>query len=447
MATVNTNEQWTKFLAFIKNKVNNQDYITWFEPMKFISFIDNKLTIQVPNLFICEFIEEHFPEEIREALRLYFGHNIELSYKEKRQIKENNINVADSNEEQPKKIEFNSNLDNILTFENFIEGDCNKLPRTIGMTIATKPNQDTFNPFFVHGSSGVGKSHLLNAIGIKLKENFPDKRILYVPASQLIAQYTSSHKTGTYNDFINYYQSIDCLIVDDIQTFEGKTGTQETFFAIFNHLQHNHRQIILSSDRPPVMMKDIEERLLTRFKWGIVAELDTPDAKLRKEILSRLIKRNGMEISDNIINYIANNITQNVRDLIGIVNTLVARSIVEDCEITMDLAQRIVSKIVDLNKNTISIEKILKIVSKELNVPQKDILAKVRKASIVEARQITMYLAKKFTQMSTSQIGSAIGHRDHATVIYACKSIDNRILVERNFRTTIERLEKELHTN
>ena len=326
-------------------------------------------------------------------------------------------------------------------FENFIKGTSNEFSRTVAETVAQNPAR-TFNPLFLYGPSGVGKTHLINAIGTRIKELYPEKRVLYVSAHLFQVQYTDSVRTNHFNDFISFYQTIDVLIIDDIQEFAGVTKTQNTFFHIFNHLHQNGKQLILTSDRAPVMLQGMEDRLLTRFKWGLVAELEKPDIELRKNILRNKIRRDGLTIPESVICYIAENVNESVRELEGIVNSLLAQSILLKREINLDLAQRIVRKAVRCAEvKAVTIDDIIEKVCAHYKIDTSAIHTKTRKREVVQVRQVAMYLAKKHTETSSSKIGQLIGNKDHATVLHACKTVKDQLEVDKEFKAEIEEIE------
>ena len=327
-------------------------------------------------------------------------------------------------------------------FDTFIEGYSNKLSRSVAEAVALNPAKTIFNPLFLYGASGVGKTHLANAIGTKIKELYPEKRVLYVSAHLFQVQYTDSVRNNTTNDFINFYQTIDILIIDDIQEFAGVTKTQNTFFHIFNHLHQNGKQLILTSDRAPVMLQGMEDRLLTRFKWGLVAELEKPDIELRKNILRNKIRRDGLTIPESVICYIAENVNESVRELEGIVNSLLAQSILLKREINLDLAQRIVRKAVRCAEvKAVTINDIIEKVCAHYKIDTSAIHTKTRKREVVQVRQVAMYLAKKHTETSSSKIGQLIGNKDHATVLHACKTVKDQLEVDKEFKAEIEEIE------
>jgi chromosomal replication initiator protein len=352
-----------------------------------------------------------------------------------------NGNKAPNPMQAPAPQDLDPHLNPNYNFENFIKGVSNEFSRTVGETVAKNPAK-TFNPLFLYGPSGVGKTHLTNAIGTRIKELYPEKRVLYISAHLFQVQYTDSVRTNHFNDFINFYQTIDVLIIDDIQEFAGVTKTQNTFFHIFNHLHQNGKQLILTSDRAPVMLQGMEERLLTRFKWGLIAELEKPDKELRKNILLNKIHRDGLNIPENVINFIAENVDESVRELEGIVNSLLAQSILFKRDIDMNLAERIIRKAVRIIENKpITVDEIITKVCEHYKIDESVLHTKSRKREIVQIRQVAMYLAKKHTDISTSKIGYLIGKRDHATVIHACKIMKDLVEIDKDVKTEIEEIE------
>ncbi len=342
--------------------------------------------------------------------------------------------------------EFDSQINNKYTFANFFEGESNRLARTAAEAVAANPAKTAFNPLFVHGHSGVGKTHLCHAIGSKIKQLYPDKKLLYISAHLFKVQFTDARRFNTINDFINFYQSIDVLIIDDIQELSGLGKTQNTFFHIFNHLHQNNKQLVMTSDCAPMDMQGMEERLLTRFRWGLTTQLDRPDKELRKKILQQKILADGLSIPDNVIEYIAENVTENVRDLEGIVVSLMAHSIINNRDIDMSLARRVLEQSIKFEKKRITVEKIQDTVSDFFNVKKDLIQSKSRKREIVQARQVTMFFIKKHTELSLSQIGVHVGNRNHATVLHACSTVKDLAEVDRGFRSDIEEIERLLQS-
>lgn len=463
--TVNSNALWDSSLRLIKENVEEQQYNTWFKPLVFESYnADTKtLLLQVPSAFFYEYLEENYVSLLSSVLTRCFGHGIKLTYRvvtDKAHHLTQDLQGESSNKVDTRRPTDRANqsptpmdaapqdldpqLDPHKTFNNYLEGDSNKLPRSIGLSIAEHPNTTQFNPMFIYGPSGCGKTHLVNAIGMRAKQLYPQKRVLYISARLFQVQYTNSVRNNTTNDFINFYQTIDILIIDDIQEFAGVTKTQNTFFHIFNHLHQNGKQLILTSDRAPVLLQGMEERLITRFKWGMVAELEKPTVELRKNILRNKIHRDGLQFPPEVIDYIAENVGNSVRDLEGIVISIMAHSTIYNKEIDLELAQRIVRKVVNCESKAITIDDIITTVCKHFGLENAAIHTKSRKREVVQARQIAMYLAKKHTDFSTAKIGTLIGNKDHATVLHACKTIKQLKEVDKSFRAEIEEIQTAL---
>ncbi len=453
---------WKKCLDIIKDNVPEAAYKTWFLPIEPLNYQHKALTIQVPTHFFYEYLEEKYVNLLRSCLYRVFGEGTQLMYQvvmenktkstveiestPRPQIIENKAKreVARQSDpfQQPALAGLESQLNYKYNFDNYFSGESNKLARTAGQTIAQSPGTNAFNPLFLYGESGVGKTHLAHAIGIRIKEQFPQKRVLYITAHLFQVQYTDAVRNNTVNDFINFYQSIDVLLIDDVQEFAGKTQTQNTFFHIFNHLHQNRKQLVMTSDRPPVSLQGMVPRLLTRFKWGLTAELERPDYDLRKSILTNKIRHDGLSISKEVVDYIARNVTDNVRDLEGIIVSLMAHATIMNKEISIDLAERVLSTSVQVEKKQITIESIQNTVCKYFNIDNKLIHSKSRKREIVHARQVSMYLSKKHTDFSLARIGEMIGKRDHATVLHACKSISGLLDIDKTFKNNLGEIEE-----
>lgn len=454
---------WERCLKIIRDNVPETTYNTWFVPIIPLKYENKALTVQVPSQFFYEFLEEKFVELLRATLYKEIGEGTKLMYRVLTD-KTNNISVdieqnnrstaipqrpttrvdlrkTPTTLQAPAPQDLDPQLNPNYNFENFIEGYSNKLSRTAGEAVALNPAKTTFNPLFIYGPSGVGKTHLTNAIGTRIKELHPEKRVLYVSAHLFQVQYTDSVRNNTINDFINFYQTIDVLIIDDIQEFASLTKTQNTFFHIFNHLHQNGKQLIMTSDRSPAMLQGMEDRLLTRFKWGLVAELEKPNLELRKNILRNKIYRDGLNFPEEVIDYIAENVSDSVRDLEGTIITMMARSTILNKEIDIDLAERVVNKSVPHEVKIITIEDIINKVCAHFSLDIAAIHTKSRKREVVQARQIAMYLSKKHTDSSSSKIGLLIGKKDHATVLHACKIVKDQYEVDKSFRSEIEEIE------
>ena len=460
-------QRWTACLRLLRNNIpSQQQFDTWFGRISFVSFDQqtSELLLAVPSPFIVEYIETHYVALLRAVLRKTYGEHVRLRWMvtidatnhitQTEDATTDSIAVdapvhTDGVNKAPQAVQtLDSQLKAEYTFDNFVEGAPNKLPLTVGQAIAQNPDQSTFNPLFIYGASGVGKTHLVNAIGIRLKELHPEKRVLYVSAHLFQVQYVDAVRQNKTNDFIAFYQSIDVLIIDDVQEFAGQEKTLLTFFHIFNHLHQNGRQLILTSDRPPVALKDMEERLLTRFKWGLLAELERPDEALRRDILWHKIKRDGLHIDAAVVDYIARVVDKSIRDLEGVLNSLMAYSVVWGMEIDIPMAERVITRTVGLSKPErpkLTVEDILQQTCQFFCINKEDVLSKSRKATVVQARQVAMYLTQKLTTLSTSRIGMAIGRRNHATVIHSCQSVETRLQTDAQFAEQVGELEQLLN--
>lgn len=465
---------WDNCLAFIKDNIQPQAYKTWFLPIKPVKLNDQILSIEVPSKFFYEWLEEHYVKLLKTALqkelgneaRLVYSIRMENTFGNKTAFTENipsnyragllpqdvdaPLNSQASELKNPfvipgiKNLQIESQLNPNYNFENFLEGDSNRLARSAALAVAAKPGGTSFNPLLIFGGVGLGKTHLAHAIGVEIKEKYQDKTVLYIASEKFTQQYIEAVKTNTRNDFIHFYQLLDVLIIDDVQFLSGKTGTQDVFFHIFNHLHQNGKQVILTSDKAPVDMQDIEQRLLSRFKWGLSAELQLPNYETRISILKNKLYRDGVNISDDIIEYVAKNIKTNVRELEGAIISLIAQSSFNKVEITQELALDVVMKFVKNTKREVSIDYIQKVVSDYFQMDVETLQSKTRRRHIVQARQLAMYFAKKFTKASLASIGNQIGKRDHATVLHACKTVDNLTFTDKQFRKYVEDLSQKL---
>jgi chromosomal replication initiator protein len=343
-----------------------------------------------------------------------------------------------------KKLNIDPMLNPENSFTNFVEGDCNRLARSAGYAVANNPGGTAFNPLLIYGESGLGKTHLAQAIGIQVKEKFQEKTVLYVNANKFQTQFVDSIRNNNKNDFIHFYQMIDVLVIDDVHEFAGKEKTQDAFFHIFNHLHQSGKQLILTSDKPPVELQGLEQRLLSRFKWGLAADLQIPDFETRIAILRQKTYKDGIDLPADVIEYIATHITDNIRELEGALISLLAQSTLNKKEITLDLAKDMIDKLIKNTKREISIDYIQKVVCNYFNIPIDQIQSKTRKREIVQARQVAMFFSKSLTKASLATIGSQIGGKDHATVLHACKTVNNLIETDKRFRIQIDEIEKKL---
>jgi chromosomal replication initiator protein len=470
-------EVWENCLAVIKDNVHSQSFKTWFEPITPIKLENNVLTIQVPSQFFYEWLEEHFINLLKKTIKKELGSDGRLEYSiivdssyetnspysvlyptsNVRATKNPMVSMPldlnrGTTKDIPnpfiipglKKIKVESQLVESYSLDNFVEGDCNRLARSAGYAVAENPGKTAFNPLLLYSATGLGKTHLAHAIGLQVKNNFPDKTVLYIQTEQFINQYIESVRNNNQNDFVHFYQMIDVLIVDDIQFLAGKEKTQDTFFHIFNHLHQNSKQLIITSDKPPVELKGMEPRLLSRFKWGLSADLQMPDLETRIAILKRKLYKDGIEIPQEVVEYLAYSITTNVREMEGALISLIAQSSLNKKAITIELARQMIDKFVKNTTHEISIDFIQKIVCDYFGLPVDQINTKTRRREIVQARQLAMYFSKKHTKSSLATIGLHCGNKDHATVLHACKTVTNLIETDKNFRNFVNEINKKI---
>lgn len=470
-------EVWDNCLRVIKDNIHYQSFKTWFEPISPLKLENDILTIQVPSQFFYEWLEEHYISLLKKTITKELGPDGRLEYSIIMDSSTNNkgpysIKIPTSNKKDTKnpavampidlnkgksrdipnpfiipglkKIKVQSQLVDSYSFENFIEGDCNRLARSAGYAVAENPGRTSFNPLYLYSNVGLGKTHLAHAIGLQVKNNFPNLTVLYVSTEQFIAQYIESVRNNNQNDFVHFYQMIDVLIVDDIQFLAGKEKTQDVFFHVFNFLHQKSKQIIITSDKAPVEMKGMEPRLLSRFKWGLAADLQTPDLETRIAILQKRIYSDGIDIPYEVIEYLAYSITTNVRELEGALISIMAQSSLNKKAINLDLARQMIDKFVKSTSREISIDYIQKVVCDYFNLPIDIINSKTRKREIVQARQLAMFFSKKHTKSSLATIGMYCGNKDHATVLHACRTVNNLVETDKQFRTYVEELEKKI---
>ncbi len=466
-------EIWNNCLKVIRDNVPSISFRTWFEPIIPLRLEEKVLTIQVPSPFFYEYLEEKYIEIISKTLRKELGYDAKLEYSIV--MENNNLNsrpytvkfparnqtdlknkpvsmplTEESGIKNPfiipgiKKLSIDPRLNPENSFDNFIEGECNRLARSAGYAVANNPGGTAFNPLLIYGDSGLGKTHLAQAIGIEIKNKFPDKVVLYVNANRFQTQFVESIRNNNKNDFLHFYQMIDILIIDDVHEFAGKEKTQDIFFHIFNHLHQSGKQLILTSDKPPVELQGLEQRLLSRFKWGLSADLQIPDYETRIAILRKKTYKDGIELPEDVIEYIATHITDNIRELEGALISLLAQSTLNKKEITIELAKEMIDKLIKNTKREVSIDYIQKVVCGYFEIPVDSIQTKTRKREIVQARQVAMYFSKNLTKASLATIGSQIGGKDHATVLHACKTVNNLLETDKLFKGQIDEIEKKL---
>lgn len=475
---MNNNEKthqkvWNRCLDFIKNNISQYHFKTWFSPIIPIGLEKNILKLQVPSQFFYQWLECNYIELLKIAIQKELGKNAKLIYtilikKENLKKIKSNINIKDVNCNKIKKedisyiknniknpffipdlhkIKIDPQLNSKLNFDNFIEGDFNRLARAAGQKISKYPGSTSFNPLFIYSNVGLGKTHLANAIGLKIKELNTNKHVLFVSSERFQQQFTQSVRNNTRNDFFHFYQMIDVLILDDIHFLSGKTSTQEIFFHLFNHLHRNNKQIILTSDKSPIAIHNIEERIISRFKWGLSADIQKPNTIDKKKILLQKLQTNNVQLENEIINYIASNIKKNIRELEGAVNLIIAEVTLNKKKITIELVKSILSRLISNENQEITIDIIQSLICNYFNIPIHHIQSPSRKRDIVQTRQLIMYFSKKYTTSSLSLIGNKIGKRDHTTVLHACKTIQNLSETDKNIKYHIEKIKEKIKFN
>jgi len=467
---------WENCLKIIQDNLgNSQSYKTWFNPIKPVKLENNVLTIQVPSQFFYEWLEEHYIGLLKKTIKKELGVDGRLEYSiimdnsnygndpytikvptsNKKATQNQAVNMPidinnNSSKEIPnpfiipglKKIKVNSQLIDHYSFDNFIEGDCNRLARSAGYAVAENPGKTAFNPLLIYSNVGLGKTHLAHAIGIQVKNNFPEKIVLYVSTEQFIQQYIDSIRNNNHNDFIHFYQMMDVLIIDDIQFLAGKEKTQDVFFHIFNYLHQRGKQIVITSDKAPVELNGMEPRLISRFKWGLSADLQIPNIETRIAILQKRLYKDGIEMPAEVIEYLAYSISNNIRELEGALISLLAQSSLNNKVITLDLAKQMIDKFVKNTTHELSIDFIQKIVCDHFNISVEKISSKTRKRDVVQARQLAMYFSKKLTKSSLASIGLQCGNKDHATVLHACRTVSNLLETDKQYKNNALELEK-----
>ncbi len=453
---------WDNCLHLIRQNVNAQSFKTWFEPVKPVQIDKSILTIQVPNKFFYEWLEEHYVGLLKQAVRSELGEKGQLHYQIMREGGGSNGNGTLANDTQTpgsvamegiknpfvipgiRKVKVNHQLNPKYLFGNFIEGDCNRLARSAGEAIANNPGGTAFNPLFIFGNVGLGKTHLAQAVGNAIVRDRPEKTVLYVSIEKFTNQIIQAIKNNAVNDFVNFYQLVDVLIVDDIQFLANRKKTQEIFFHVFNQLHQSGKQIIITSDCPPKDLPGMEERLISRFKWGLSADLNPPEFETRMAILQAKMQAEQIDIPNDVLEFICFNIKENIRELEGVLISLTAQASLNRRQIDIDLAREVIQKFVTNTNKEVTIEKIKNIVAEHHGIPVEKLKSKSRKREIVMARQVCMYLSKEMTRQPLKSIGSHFGGRDHSTVIYSCKSVQNLIETDTEFRHAMSHLEKKI---
>jgi chromosomal replication initiator protein len=486
---LNARSAWNQCLQIIRNQVDEKSFSTWFEPIVPLSLQGQQLTIEVPSQYFYEWLEEHYVHELQTALQTVLGARARLDYsvvvdRGDRHHRPLHLTLPNQNassgsgrtpRHQPEpawadasgnpagtgapargvksafhyrlekdRIFDESNLIPSYSFDNFVEGDCNRLARSAGLAVAFKPGITSFNPLMLYGGVGLGKTHLMHAIGNKIREVDPGHKVIYISSEKFTNQFIESLTKNATQDFTEHYMNIDVLIVDDIQFLTGKEKTQEIFFHVFNHLQQAGKQIILSSDCPPRELKGMHDRLISRFKWGLTADLHQPDFETRMAIIQKKMQNDGVNMPMDVVEYLAVNIDTNIRELEGALISLIAQSSLNKQAFDLSLARKILDNIVSNIEKEIDIEKIQKSVSAYFSVSVDDLKDKTRKKEVATARQVAMYFAKEYTDYSLKQIGQYFGGRDHSTVIHAVQSVQNLIGSDSSFKKTVDDLKRQL---
>ena len=456
------NEVWQVCLNHIKAQTSQVEFAKWFEPIHPISFDGTNLRLMVPNESYVTHIQENYMKIFAQAIMQMYGRQTRLLYSvpstEERTPASatadmtaisRHVSQTDTSQiKNPfvipgmKRLRIDPQLNAKYTFSTHVEGECNRLARSAGMTVALEPGSSPFNPLYIYGSSGLGKTHIAQAIGHEVRERHPELQVLYVSTNKFQAQFQTAYKNGEINDFIRFYQMVDVLIIDDIQELTGKTGTQNAFFNIFNHLQLAGKQIILTSDKPPVELKDVEQRLLTRFKWGLSASVDIPDYETKLKIIRSKSESMGVRLTEEVVTYLADNISANIREIEGALLSLKANAQYLNRRVSTSLAKEVLKAYVHVSQKEISINRITEIVCDYFDISPEDFNSTKRTREVAQARQVAMYLAKQHTKLPLAAIGSAIGGRNHATVLHSCKSVSNFMETDKVFKAQIEEVEK-----
>lgn len=474
---------WEKCLQFMRDNLNaaedhsdlkklENSFDLLFDKVAPISLVDNNLTLMVPSDFYKEYIEDNYLTLLSAALKKYIGKGVKLWYS----VMENKpagkaqpitVNMKGKSTPTPKmqesfpqkfsgnivnpfvvpgikKVNIDSNLKADFSFDNYIEGESNKFACTVAKSIAKRPGATAFNPLFLHGGYGVGKTHLGHAVGLEVKNQFPDKIVVYLSSEKFIQQFVAAARAKNQTEFANFYQMVDVLIIDDIQFLSGKAATQDSFFHIFDYLHQNGKQIILTSDRAPVHVMDIQERIVSRFKWGLTAEIKAPDFDTRKTIIVDKLSRDGIHLADDMLDYLATEVNSSVRDLIGVINSVIAYSTVYKSDLSLELLKETISKIASTKKKVINIPYIQDVVCEYFGIKLDQLLSKTRKREIALPRQLAMYFSKEYTNSTFAKIGEEMGGKDHSTVMYACETIKDVSKIDKEVKKYVKELTEKI---
>jgi len=460
------NSVWENCKAIIKSEIEEQPFQTWFSPIKALKLTGTCLTIEVPSQFFYEWLEEHYVGVLRKALHATLGVTARLEYSiiidrgdkdgnpaysvnlpNKRHKTVNDQTSVNHNPFVQKEADiefFKTQLNGNYCFDEYIEGHCNRLARSAGQAVANKPGNTSFNPLMLYSGVGLGKTHLVHAIGNEIKAKHPDKLVIYVSSEKFTNQIINAFKENTLQEFANFYMRADVLILDDIQFICGKEKTQEIFFHIFNHLHQSGKQVIITCDRPPKELKGLEDRLISRFKWGLTADIQNPDFETRMAIIKKKTEDDGVDIPEDVAEHIARSVDTNIRELEGVIISLIAQASLNRKEIDLELAQATLKNIVTEDVTEINIDYIQKFVCNHYNISLDLMKSKTRIREMVVARQVAMYFCKKFTDLSLKAIGYSFGKRDHSTVIHAISTVNDMMDTDQRFFNTIEELHAKL---
>ncbi len=470
---VDSSTVWTDCLDIIKQQVDEQNFNTWFKPIVPLRNEGDVLTIQVPSQFFYEWLEENYVPILKKAIMTVIGENARLEYSvivdsgnqrnppltvnypngngKRNTIQNTNGNgnghLEDYSPFQLRSLNpqtVNSRLNSSYRFDNFVEGDCNRLARSAGVAVSKKPGVTSFNPLMLYGGVGVGKTHLVQAIGNEIKQKLPDKIVLYVDQNDFTNQFLNALQNHKLQEFQNFYLQVDLLILDDVQFLAGREKTQEMFFHIFNQLHQTGKQIIMTSDCPPRDLKGFQERLLSRFKWGLTADLQEPDFETKLAIIHNKMQSDGIEIPTEVAEYLAYSVDTNLRDMEGVLNSLIFHATLLKKEIDLDLAKEVLKNIVKEIQSDVSVDFIQKTVADYFRVELEAMKGKIKKREIVIPRQVAMYFCKRYTQLTLALIGTNFGGRDHSTVIHALESVEDMMKADANFKQSVEELTKKL---
>jgi chromosomal replication initiator protein len=459
---------WTDCLDVIKETVGEENFNTWFKPIVPLRVDGDVLTIQVPSQFFYEWLEDNYVPVLKKAIHTVLGPTgrleysvivdsgntsnppVSVHYPNGMGIKRSNVNGTNNEDYSPftfkavNPLTVNSRLNPSYSFDNFIEGDCNRLARSAGLAVAKKPGVTSFNPLMLYGGVGVGKTHLVQAIGNEIRNNMPGKIVLYVDQNDFTTQFLNALQNNKLQDFQNFYLQVDLLILDDVQFLAGREKTQEMFFSIFNQLHQTGKQIIMTSDCPPRDLKGFQERLLSRFKWGLTADLQEPDFETKLAIIHRKMQADGIDIPTEVAEYLAYSVDTNLRDMEGVLNSLIFHATLLKKDIDLDLAKEVLKNIIKEIQSDVSVDFIQKTVAEYFKVDLDSLKSKIKKREIVIPRQVAMYFCKRYTQLTLALIGENFGGRDHSTVIHALESVEDMMKTDSNFKSSVEELGKKL---